>query len=38
MFWEGRLGPVLVGLGIVSDLGNRSKPLRALGLEVAYFS
>ncbi|PVG00566.1 hypothetical protein CPB86DRAFT_701009 [Serendipita vermifera] len=38
LLWEGRLKQVLVGLGVVSDLSNRSKPIRALGVEVAYFS
>ena len=38
LFWEGRLSNVLLGIGVVSDLGNRSRPVRALGLEVAYFS
>ncbi|KZW04042.1 mitochondrial distribution and morphology protein 10 [Exidia glandulosa HHB12029] len=38
LMWEGRLKNVLVSLGVVSDLTNRSKPIRAMGLELAYFS
>ncbi|KAG8851635.1 Mitochondrial distribution and morphology protein 10 [Serendipita sp. 411] len=38
MYWQGRLAHVLVGLGVISDLRNRVRPIRALGLEVAYFS
>lgn len=38
MLWEGRLRHVLVGLGVVSDLGNPSKPIKALGLELTYFT
>ena len=36
--WEGRVKNLLVSLGVVSDLTNRSKPIRAVGLELAYFS
>jgi len=36
--WEGRLRNMLVSLGVVSDLSSRSKPIKALGVEVAYFS
>lgn len=36
--WEGRLGKTLISLGVVSDLSSRSKPIRAIGLELAYFS
>jgi distribution and morphology protein 10 len=36
--WEGRLRNVLVSLGVVSDLANRVKPIRAMGLELSYFS
>jgi distribution and morphology protein 10 len=36
--WEGRIRHMLVGLGVVSDLSNRTKPIKAIGLEVSYFS
>lgn len=36
--WEGRLRNALFSLGVVSDLSNRSKPIRSMGLEIAYFS
>ena len=35
--WEGRLRNMLVSLGVVSDFTNRSKPIKAIGLEVSYF-
>ncbi|KAF8164931.1 mitochondrial distribution and morphology protein 10 [Crassisporium funariophilum] len=38
LMWEGRLRNMLVSLGVVSDLSSRSKPIKALGLEVSYFS
>ncbi|KDR83330.1 hypothetical protein GALMADRAFT_235402 [Galerina marginata CBS 339.88] len=38
LMWEGRLRNMLVSLGVVSDLSSRSKPIKALGLEVAFFS
>ncbi|KAJ3507561.1 hypothetical protein NLJ89_g6236 [Agrocybe chaxingu] len=38
LMWEGRLKNMLVSLGVVSDLSSRAKPIKALGLEVAYFS
>ncbi|KAF8328553.1 uncharacterized protein EI90DRAFT_3146121 [Cantharellus anzutake] len=38
LMWEGRLGKTLVSLGVVSDFSNRSKPIRAIGLELSYFS
>ncbi|QRV73082.1 distribution and morphology protein [Ceratobasidium sp. AG-Ba] len=38
LMWEGRVRNLLVSLGIVSDLSNRSKPIRSIGLELAYFS
>ncbi|KAF9534428.1 mitochondrial distribution and morphology protein 10 [Crepidotus variabilis] len=38
LMWEGRLRNMLVSLGVVSDLSSRSKFIKALGLEVAYFS
>lgn len=36
--WEGRLRNMLVSLGVISDLSSRSKPIKAIGLEVSYFS
>jgi distribution and morphology protein 10 len=36
--WEGRIRQMLVGLGVVSDLSSRSKPIKTIGLEVSYFS
>ena len=38
LLWEGRLRKVLVGLGVVSNLANRSEPIKAMGLELAYFT
>jgi distribution and morphology protein 10 len=38
LLWEGRLRKVLVGLGVVSNLANRSEPIKAMGLELAYFA
>ncbi|KAF8162544.1 mitochondrial distribution and morphology protein 10 [Pholiota molesta] len=38
LMWEGRLRNMLVSLGVVSDLSSRSKPIKSLGLEVAFFS
>ncbi|KAG8740921.1 Mitochondrial distribution and morphology protein 10 [Ceratobasidium sp. 428] len=38
LMWEGRVRNMLVSLGVVSDLSNRSKPIRSIGLELAYFS
>ncbi|KAF9057398.1 mitochondrial distribution and morphology protein 10 [Panaeolus papilionaceus] len=38
LMWEGRLRNMLVSLGVVSDLSSRTKPIKALGLEVAFFS
>lgn len=38
LMWEGRVSNLLVSLGVVSDLSNRSKPIRSIGLELAYFS
>jgi len=37
LMWEGRVGQTLLSLGIKSDFSNKSKPIRALGLELAYF-
>ncbi|KAI0960056.1 Mitochondrial distribution and morphology protein 10, variant 2 [Taiwanofungus camphoratus] len=38
VMWEGRLYNMLVSLGIVSNLSSRSKPIKAVGLELSYFS
>jgi len=38
LMWEGRLRNMLVSLGVVSDLSSRSKFIKALGLEIAFFS
>jgi len=38
LMWEGRLRNILVSLGIVSTLSSRSKPIKAIGLEISYFS
>ncbi|KAG8836224.1 5'-3' exoribonuclease 2 [Serendipita sp. 399] len=35
MYWQGRLAHVLVGVGVISDLRNRTRPIRALGLEMS---
>ncbi|EJD01213.1 mitochondrial distribution and morphology protein 10 [Fomitiporia mediterranea MF3/22] len=36
--WEGRIRNALVSFGVISNLVNRSKPITAIGLELAYFS
>lgn len=36
--WEGRIRQMLVSLGVVSDFSSRVKPVKAIGLEVSYFS
>lgn len=36
--WEGRLRNALVSMGVISNLSNRSRPIAAIGLELAYFS
>jgi mitochondrial distribution and morphology protein 10 len=36
--WEGRVRNMLVSLGITSNLSSRVKPIRAVGLELSYFS
>lgn len=36
--WESRIKNVLVSLGVVSNLASGSKPIRAVGLEMSYFS
>lgn len=38
LLWEGRLRNVLVSLGVVADLSSRIKPVRALGVDIQYFS
>ncbi|KZP24574.1 hypothetical protein FIBSPDRAFT_856758 [Athelia psychrophila] len=38
LMWEGRLKNMLVSLGVVSDLSSRAKPIKAIGLELSYFS
>ncbi|KAJ7047569.1 mitochondrial distribution and morphology protein 10 [Mycena alexandri] len=38
LMWEGRLRNMLVSLGVVSDFSNRTKPIKAVGLELSYFS
>ncbi|KAG9047486.1 Mitochondrial distribution and morphology protein 10 [Tulasnella sp. UAMH 9824] len=38
IMWESRLRNALFSLGVVSDLSDRSKPIRSMGLEIAYFS
>ncbi|TFK27091.1 hypothetical protein FA15DRAFT_614750 [Coprinopsis marcescibilis] len=38
LMWEGRIRQMLVSLGVVSDLSSRSKPVKAIGMEVSYFS
>jgi mitochondrial distribution and morphology protein 10 len=38
LMWEGRLKNLLVSLGVSTDLSSKFKPIRSVGLEVAYFS
>ncbi|KAJ7179313.1 mitochondrial distribution and morphology protein 10 [Mycena filopes] len=38
LMWEGRMRNMLVSLGVVSDFSNRTKPIKAVGLELSYFS
>jgi len=38
LMWEGRLRNLLVSLGVVSNLSDRSKPIKSIGLELSYFS
>ncbi|EAU84591.1 MDM10 [Coprinopsis cinerea okayama7 len=38
LMWEGRIRQMLVSLGVVSDLSSRAKPIKAIGIEVSYFS
>lgn len=36
--WEGRLRRMLVSLGVKANFSSRTKPIKAIGLEVSYFS
>lgn len=36
--WEGRIRNLLVSLGVVSNFSSRGKPIKAIGLELSYFS
>ena len=36
--WEGRVRNLLVSLGVVSNLAWTAKPIKAIGLELSYFS
>ncbi|KAI0693583.1 mitochondrial distribution and morphology protein 10 [Cytidiella melzeri] len=38
VMWEGRIRNMLVSLGITSNLSSRAKPIKAVGLELSYFS
>ncbi|KAI0796586.1 mitochondrial distribution and morphology protein 10 [Abortiporus biennis] len=38
LMWEGRIRNLLVSLGVVSNLSSRAKPIKAIGLELSYFS
>lgn len=38
LLYESRIRKCLVSIGVVSDLSSRSSPIRAMGLEVQYFS
>jgi mitochondrial distribution and morphology protein 10 len=38
IMWEGRIRSMLVSLGVVSDFSNRLKPIKAVGVELSYFS
>ncbi|CAK5275751.1 unnamed protein product [Mycena citricolor] len=38
LLWEGRVQQTLVSVGVVSDLSNSAKPIKAIGLELSYFS
>ncbi|TRM68299.1 hypothetical protein BD626DRAFT_393878 [Schizophyllum amplum] len=38
LLWEGRVRNMLVALGVVGDLGSRKSPIRAIGVELAYYS
>ena len=36
--WEGRIRNLLVSLGMKSNLSSRAKPIKAIGIELSYFS
>lgn len=36
--WEGRIRNLLISLGVASNLSNRSKPIKSIGVELSYFS
>ncbi|KAF7794530.1 hypothetical protein EIP86_005664 [Pleurotus ostreatoroseus] len=38
LMWEGRVRNLLVSLGVVSNLARTAKPIKAIGLELSYFS
>lgn len=38
LMWEGRIRNLLVSLGVVSNLSSLGKPIKAIGLELSYFS
>ncbi|KAE9391618.1 mitochondrial distribution and morphology protein 10 [Gymnopus androsaceus JB14] len=38
ILWEGRMRNMLISLGVIADFSSRVKPIRAVGMELAYFS
>ncbi|KAH7879538.1 mitochondrial distribution and morphology protein 10 [Lentinula edodes] len=40
ILWEGRMRNMLISLGVIADFSSQSrvKPIRAMGMELAYFS
>jgi mitochondrial distribution and morphology protein 10 len=38
IMWEGRIHNLMVSLGVVSNLSGKGKPIKAMGLELSYFS
>ncbi|KIP12715.1 hypothetical protein PHLGIDRAFT_32643 [Phlebiopsis gigantea 11061_1 CR5-6] len=38
LMWEGRIRNLLVSLGMKSNLSSRAKPIKAIGIELSYFS
>jgi distribution and morphology protein 10 len=38
LMWEGRIQNLLVSVGVVSNLSSRVKPIKAMGLELSYFT
>jgi len=38
ILWEGRMRNMLISLGVIADFSSRMKPIRAMGMELAYFS